>query len=135
MAVNFPSNPTNGDIHNEKGRRWFYDSTSGAWKSLVNSTTIDTDTLIEGTNLFYTDTRVGDYLTTNSYATESYVDSAVQGVDNTDEITEGTTNLYYTDARVQTKLGDVSGDIIPDTDIAYDLGSTTNRFRDLYLSG
>jgi len=93
MAVNFPSNPTNGDIHNEKGRRWIYDSTSGAWKSIVNSTTIDTDTLIEGTNLF------------------------------------------YTDARVQTKLGSVSGDIIPDTTEAYDLGSASNKFRDLYLSG
>src|SRR6056300_265838 len=135
MAVNFPNSPTNGDIHNEKGRRWIYDSTSGAWKSIVNSTTIDTDTLIEGSNLFYTDTRVGDYLTTNSYATEAYVDSAVQGVDNTDKITEGSNNLFYTDARVQAKLGNVSGDIIPDTNIAYDLGSTTNRFRDLYLSG
>ena len=135
MAVNFPNTPTNGDIHNEKGRRWFYDSTSGAWKSIINSTTIDTDTLIEGTNKFYTDARVNTYLTTNSYATESYVDSAVQGVDNTDEITEGTNNLYYTDARVQTKLGNVSGDIIPDTDVAYDLGSASNKFRDLYLSG
>src|SRR6056300_1452536 len=135
MAVNFPNSPTNGDIHNEKGRRWIYDSTSGAWKSIVNSTTIDTDTLIEGSNLFYTDTRVGDYLTTNSYATEAYVDSAVQGVDNTDKITEGSNNLFYTDARVQAKLGNVSAAIIPDTNIAYDLGSTTNRFRDLYLSG
>ena len=31
--------------------------------------------------------------------------------------------------------GTVKGDIIPDTDVAYDLGSDTNRFRDLYLSG
>ena len=31
--------------------------------------------------------------------------------------------------------GTVSGDIIPDTDVAYDLGSASNRFRDLYLSG
>ena len=54
---------------------------------------------------------------------------------NTDDLSEGSTNLYYTDARVQTKLGDVSGHIIPDTDVAYDLGSTTNKFRDLYLSG
>ena len=44
-------------------------------------------------------------------------------------------NLYYTDARVQTKLGNVSGDIIPTTDITYDLGSPTKRFKDLYLSG
>jgi hypothetical protein len=31
--------------------------------------------------------------------------------------------------------GSVGTDIIPDTDLAYDLGSTTYRFRDLYLSG
>ena len=31
--------------------------------------------------------------------------------------------------------GTVKGDIIPDTDVAYDIGSATNRFRDLYLSG
>lgn len=29
----------------------------------------------------------------------------------------------------------VGGDILPDTNEAYDLGSPTNRFRDLYLSG
>ncbi len=49
-------------------------------------------------------------------------------------VTEGT-NLYYTDARVQAKLGSVSGHIVPDTNVAYDLGSSTYRFRDLYLSG
>ena len=31
--------------------------------------------------------------------------------------------------------GSVGGDIIPDTDVVYDLGSPTFRFRDLYLSG
>jgi hypothetical protein len=31
--------------------------------------------------------------------------------------------------------GTVKGDIIPDTNIAYDLGSSSFRFRDLYLSG
>jgi len=29
----------------------------------------------------------------------------------------------------------VKGDIIPDSDITYDLGSSTNKWRDLYLSG
>jgi hypothetical protein len=36
---------------------------------------------------------------------------------------------------IQNKLGNVSGNIIPDTDSAYDLGSPTNKFKDLYLSG
>jgi hypothetical protein len=31
--------------------------------------------------------------------------------------------------------GTVKGNIVPDANEAYDLGSTTNRFRDLYLSG
>lgn len=32
-------------------------------------------------------------------------------------------------------LAAVNQSIIPDTDVAYDLGSASNRFRDLYLSG
>jgi len=63
----------------------------------------------------------------------SYINSAFSTKSTTD-LSEGT-NLYYTDARVQTKLGDVSGHIIPDTDVTYDLGSSTKKFRDLYLSG
>ena len=60
---------------------------------------------------------------------------AVSPSTTSDDIVEGTSNLYYTDAKVQTKLGDVSGHIIPDTNEVYDLGSATNKFRDLYLSG
>jgi len=62
----------------------------------------DTDSISEGsTNLYYTDARVGNYLTSNSYATQSYVQSQIETKDNTDEITEGSTNLYYTDARAR----------------------------------
>jgi len=52
----------------------------------------------------------------------------------TSTLTEGS-NLYFTDARVITSLASVSGHIIPDTDVTYDLGSSTYKFRDLYLSG
>jgi hypothetical protein len=31
--------------------------------------------------------------------------------------------------------GTVKGNIVPDTNVAYDIGSSTKRFRDLYLSG
>lgn len=37
------------------------------------------------------------------FATKTYVDNAILTVDNTDEMTEGTTNLYYTDARVDAR--------------------------------
>ena len=36
---------------------------------------------------------------------------------------------------ITTKLGSISGDIVPDTDSAYDLGSPTKKFKDLHLSG
>lgn len=53
----------------------------------------------------------------------------------TDDLVEGATNKYYTDAKVQSKLADVSGNIIPNANATYDLGSADNQFRDLYLSG
>ena len=44
-------------------------------------TGIDTDDVSEGaTNLYYTDARVGSYLTANSYATQSYVSTAVSNL-------------------------------------------------------
>lgn len=39
-----------------------------------------TTNIAEGTNLYYTDGRVGSYLTTNSYATEGYVNTAVSNL-------------------------------------------------------
>jgi hypothetical protein len=38
-------------------------------------------------------------------ARDAAIAAAVAGKDNTDEITEGSTNLYYTDARVATRVG------------------------------
>ena len=112
MAVSFPSSPTNGDIHNEKGRRWIYDSTSGAWKSVINSTTIDTDTLLEGTNLFYTDERVDDRVSTmligGNNITTTYDDNA-----NTLTING---QPGYTDSDVDTRIAATSVDALSDVD-------------------
>ena len=41
---------------------------------------LSTSDLSEGTNLYYTDARVGSYLTTNSYATQSYVNTQVSNL-------------------------------------------------------
>lgn len=43
-------------------------------------------------------------------ATRAYVDQQILTVDNTDEMTEGTVNLYYTDARVGTYIGTINSD-------------------------
>ena len=51
---------------------------------------------------------VEDKILADGFATQSYVDEKVAGKDNTDEITEGVTNLYYTNDKVQTYLTDNS---------------------------
>ena len=60
---------------------------SGAYNSTTGVITIPTNTnqLTNGAN----------------FATESFVTSAVAGKDNTDEITEGSTNLFFTNARAR----------------------------------
>ena len=50
----------------------------------------------------------------------------------TDDLAQGTTNLYYSDTYVETKLGDVEVDIIPGADTTYDLGSSSNRWEQLH---
>ena len=113
----------------------------------------NTDALAEGViNLYYTDERVyanispllfsGEYddlantptiptSTSNLTNDSGFITSAYLTTSNVAE----ETNLYYTDARVQTKLANVTGNILPDTDVVYDIGSPDLRFRDLYLSG
>ena len=105
-------------------------------QSNIDALTSD-DIALGSSNLYYTDTLArGAISGTGSlnYDSATGIMSFTMPAQDTDAIAEGS-NLYYTDARVQTKLGDVSGDIIPDTDVTYDLGSTTHRFKDLYLSG
>ena len=66
-----------------------YNSTTGVFDVTTYKTadfntdlaTKTTDNLAEGSgNLYFTDARVASYLTSNSYATETYVDTAVQAV-------------------------------------------------------
>ena len=110
---------------------------NGSSVSLGGSVTVGSDAVTEGTtNLYFTNTRArgalsftagsGAYNSTTGvitiptntnqltngagFATTSYVDSAVAGKDNTDEITEGTTNLYFTQARARASIS-VSGSL------------------------
>lgn len=105
-----------------------------------------TDNLTEGSsNLYYTDTRADarisnaildsdtftGALSTNvpsAESTKAYVDAQT-----TDETAEGSTNLYFTDARVMTSLATVDAHIVPTTDVTYDLGSSSKQWRDIYV--
>jgi hypothetical protein len=145
MPINFPNSPSNGTTHTVSGTTWTYNSTKTAWDiTSTSATTIGIDDLtdVDITTAAPTDGQVLVWNTSNtefepgtitSYSTSDFnTDLATK---DTDDVSEGSTNVYYTDARVQTKLGSVSGNITPDTNVAYDLGSAAYSFRDLYLSG
>jgi hypothetical protein len=88
---------------------------TGTVSSLSNHDTAD---LAEGTNLYYTDGRVKDVLTgaTKTNITITNVDgelhiSAENGVadSTTDDLDEGTTNKYFTDARARQAISEGTG--------------------------
>jgi len=150
--------PTDTDSLSE-GSTSFYYTQSRFDSSFAAKSTTD---LSEGTNLYYTDARVLSYLTTNNYATQTYVDTEIAdlsttapemlqtlqdigtlldnsanletalttsisqklaitdfdtyfdnrlAVKDTDNLSEGTTNLYFTNQRAIdafTASGDIS---------------------------
>ena len=54
MALNFPSNPANGDIYQALGRGWKYNGSAGIWESLIRvNTAFTTDDIAEGTTHLY----------------------------------------------------------------------------------
>lgn len=100
---------------------------NGSAVALGGTRTLGTDDVAEGaTNLYHTTARArgavsaGTGVSYNSstgvisadtsvMATKSYVDTAVAGKDNTDEITEGSTNLYFTNARARSAVSSTTG--------------------------
>jgi hypothetical protein len=86
-----------------------------------------TTNLSEGTNLYYTDSRADARITAalidednmisdsdtrlpSQQSVKAYVDSQILTKDNSDEIAEGSSNLYHTDARARSAIS-VSGDL------------------------
>ncbi len=86
-----------------------------------------TTNLSEGTNLYYTDSRADARITAalidednmisdsdtrlpSQQSVKAYVDSQILTKDNSDEIAEGSSNLYHTDARARSSIS-VSGDL------------------------
>lgn len=124
MALSFPSNPTNGQIYSALGRGWKYDSTTGAWEALVRvNTAFDTDDITEGpTNQFITDERVddrvGSLLQQGTNITLNYDDAA-------NTLTINSTN----------NLASITTNMVPDTNNAYDIGTTLLKWKDAYFAG
>ena len=65
----------------ETGITATYQDSDGTIDLVVSLSSFDTDNLSEGSsNLYYTDARVNSFLTTNSYATQSFVNTAVSNL-------------------------------------------------------
>ena len=102
-----------------------------------------TTNLSEGTNLYYTDSRADaritaaiideDNMVTDSdtripsqQSVKAYVDSQILTKDNSDEIAEGSSNLYHTEARARSSIS-VSGDLSYDSStgvVSFSQGNT-----------
>ena len=103
LALDFSEFDT-GDI--TEGSNLFY--TTARFDSAFSGKS--TSDLTEGTNLYYTDARVSTYLTGGTGITES---SGTLSIDfsefDTDNVSEGSSNLYYTDTRSRGAVSVASG--------------------------
>lgn len=123
MAINFPTNPTNGQTFVALGRGWQYNATSGSWEALIRvNTAFDSDDIQQGT--------------TNLYASNETIDDRVGGL-----IQAGNNiTINYDDANDQLTINASVGssfanDLIPDQNNLRDIGSTTLKWKDLHMAG
>jgi hypothetical protein len=105
-------------------------TTSGSGTSLINTSTGGNHVLNSvtgGANVTITDDNAGN-LTIAATDTEDNLTN-----NDTDDLSEGSTNQYFTDARVMTSLETVSGNIIPDGDNTRSLGSATKEWKEVFI--
>ena len=105
----------------------------------ANVSDLTTANVAELSNLYYTNARVYSNVLELGYATNLYVNARDLTKANVSDLTTANvlelTNLYFTNARVLSYLQDVQGNILPDSDLIYSLGSPSRRWKDLYISG
>ena len=93
-------------IQNGTGLTWAYDDAAGTLTGTVSLSSFNTSQLSESGNLYYTDARARAAISENSaqlsYDSSTGVLTYTQG--NSDTVAEGSTNLFYTDTRVATKI-------------------------------
>ena len=74
--LNFPANPSNNDIYSTGDGDYIYDSTKGVWKvHSATATTLTTNIVGEGANLYFTNARVYANVNQIGYAYNTYVDT------------------------------------------------------------
>lgn len=94
---------------------------------------IDSSSILSSTITQYTDTMAKAAITGSTGIT---VTSGAVAIDSSVATLTGTQTLTNKTLTTPTIAGaTITGHLIPSTDIIYDLGDATHRFRDLYLSG
>ena len=91
-------------IQNGTGISWSYDDTAGTLTPTISLSPFNTSQLSESGNLYFTDARARAAISENStqlsYNSTTGVLTYTQG--DTDTVSEGSNNLYYTSARANT---------------------------------
>jgi hypothetical protein len=104
---------------------------------IAGSTGTAVGVLTQGTGGYAALQWIGDTTTSTTNAAAVIVNSPFSASSGTVQIATGAVNGPVTDNIWEFGAAGnltVPGNIIPDTDVAYDLGSPTNRFRDIYVS-
>ena len=147
MALQFPTSPVDGQQVTLNGKVWRYDATKGVWSVPTVSST--QSVALARTEITAT---AGQTVLNVTYNTSYGVDVSVNGLQllSTDFTATNGTSITMTEALAAgdqvvvlaatgapggVDLTAVEGDIIPATNETQDLGSASNRWRDLYLSG
>lgn len=150
MAIDFPDSPTINDTFTVLGRTWKWNGES--WKVVGSA--------IRGINLKISDAPPSDpapaegdmWYESDTGRTFTYYDSVWVELGNTASITtflldaDADTRVHveesadddtirFDTAGVERLTITSAGHVLPSADVSYDLGSSSFRFRDLYLSG
>ena len=149
MAINFPDNPTIGDTYTSGQRTWKWDGVSWNAYGIVPDPTVLRVDSVNGRVGINNSSPAADLdvtgdinLTGNITVGGSYVGLSLDAITDADDDTkiqvessvDNDTITFTTGATPRYEITS-SGHFVPQENEAYDLGTSSNRFRDLYLSG
>ena len=145
MAIDFPNSPADNEQYTVGDRTWTWNgtywemSTSTSTFTAGDSEPVDADpgdiwfdSTIGKTFVNYNGTwvEIGNAATVVDVIADADADTKVQV-----EVTADSDKIEFTTAGTKRLEIDSFGHVIPAANETYDLGSASNRFRDLYLSG